>query len=228
MQINKLHILIVACIIENTCFAQQDNSNQRDCSLTMRVIGSDLSNFPYTLESVTNQSGEEFRSRFANLNATLPCDQYRLVLTKTGGNGWCGNIKKSISLSDPETWLSLPSDPTLLFLPDGSCGAIERRLPVGFALRGRILPALEAVENDRAETWIRLQSPFNPAYFVEAKADRNGDFRIYQVLVDTYLLYVERGGELWHLETIHIKNQITSEPLLINLGDKPLSKRIVK
>ena len=102
---------------------------------------------------------------------------------------------------------------------------MKGRLPVGFALQGIILPI---PENDKNTTWIRLQSPFDPNDFVEAKADANGEFRMYQVLNNNYLLYVERGGELWHLETISINNQISYETLVIKLGDKPLAKRLVK
>ena len=188
------------------------------CSVTLRVVDFGGLSVTHRVVSFVDTDGSDYVGSFVGLQGKVPCkaSPYTLTVTRTDVSSRYANIRQKISVSFPETWLTLVTDPNLRF---GSFGAgfLSRSVPVGHVWNGTISP----MSSDRL--WIFVRSAVDSSETVESEVDIDGRFRIYGGLIEgPYVIHiVNQDGKIVHLGALSIEKFAPKEPLAISLGGLP-------
>ena len=194
---------------------------ERISGLGFQVVDQFGKAVPYKVQSCADSTGRDVTNRFSGLEAArLPFGRYTYTLSRRDVASPYGRISGKTDVFRLENWLTLVADPTLEIGP-GSAVAVDREVPPDFVIRGRIAPIAAGIE----PVWVRLQATYGTAY-AEAKVDPTGEFRIYQPLIGNFVLSVLKNGEFLHIEPVVFQDSVHPDPLLIQLGDRPVPRTV--
>ena len=190
-----------------------------DCTVTLRTVDMSGHTLPSRVISFKNAKGQEFADRFQGLRAGVPCDvslySFSVVRADVATNIEKHTlIRGTVAADNPETWLTLSSDPSIVISRDRTeAGSVNWRTPDGFVWRGRVTPVAGR------RLWIYLRSAVSRGDFsaFEAEVDATGQFRIYSGLYPgAYVLHVMTvEGELLYTAPLRIESKAPSRSLLI-------------
>lgn len=191
----------------------------RTGSLTFQVVDRFGKEVAYRMESCTDADGREFANSFLGLEASrLPFGTYTYTLIRRDVVTSYGKIKGKTAVRHPQNAVVLVADPTLEFGPEGSF-AVDRAVPPDFVISEQINPM------PKGPVWVRLQASFERTV-AWAKVSPSGEFRIYEPLMGSFVLYVFKDGALIHLEPVVFLESVRPDPLLVRLGEPPALRTV--
>jgi hypothetical protein len=144
---------------------------------------------------------------FRDLKAVIPYGTYTY---RIASRGWPERyVVGTLSLHLPEHVVVIPTDQAY------QTGiAIDRTVPAGFVITGRISPAPEK----DGRTRVHLSSTTGGACF-DVKVDESGEFRVYEPVVGPYTLTLISGAEILHIQQVVFEQGLHSATFSIALPE---------
>ena len=202
-------------------FSQGD---PRNCVVALRVVDVAGRPVPYKVTSFKDRKGVDFASEFVGLRGSVPCSVFLYTVQLDQSNvsdrvAEFTKIQSRVAADTAETWLTLPTNPTLSISPDGTrVGSRTWGIPAGYVWKGRLtnLPEMKV--------WIHIRSAVRSDYGggeMEAEVDATGEFRVYSAFFKgPYILYViNRGGELIYTAPVRVESELPLESIQISLTE---------
>jgi len=163
--------------------------------------------------STFSNDKRDMASHFVGLRATkIPYGSYRYVIHRPGPGVTGEDLYGRVPVGWPEQLFVITVRRTLL--PGLT---IDRALPAGFVLRGRLNP-VPVPNKSPGLLWVRL-SPTHGERQLDVPVDSSGEFRIYDALDGQYVLSVIRGEEVLHIQQVSFEEDWQSATFVV-----PLSK----
>ena len=199
-------------------------SNSSPCEITLRVVNQAGRTVPHRVVSFRNKVGSEFVSEFTNLKGRVPCSviPYAFTVARTDLNSSFADISGTVEVGRPESWLTVLTNPNLVFIGD-SAAELSRALPVGYVLKGLIMPP------PAKPAWVHIRSAVGSEY-IEAAVGSNGEFRIYEGFTrGPYMLYVmDEDGATIHTTILDIKAFAPRDEIQIKMTTEAPSVVVVQ
>jgi hypothetical protein len=217
MLVRSVALLVVASV----AYGQ---AGRRFCDVTLRVVDADGRSPEYSLKAFVDRAGHDYVGLFAGLRGRVPCslDDYTFEVSRNGVTSRHGIIKGTVSVSNPENWLTVSTDPSVVFvgtLP----GASTRMRPLGYVWEGRVEPILDE------PVWVQIRSAFG-AKHVEAETDKSGRFRMYRsFLKGPHLIYIiSKDGRFLYCAGLQVESTEPTTPLIIDISSRAPPVMVVR
>lgn len=198
-------------------FATQAVAQYRQpCNITLRVVDNGGRPAPYRVTSFRyTENQKEYDYAFNGLRGRVQCEllAYTYRLTRTDTSSLPATIDGKTWVDVFDSYLTIVTDPRLRVEPDRP----------NFGWGGLILPA------PRQHYWVHIQSAIGP-HRVEAEADDQGIFRVYQGFFEgPYLLHVmDDDGRVIYATSLKMASRSPRRKILIQLSLPPPREIVVE
>ncbi len=200
-----------------------------ESEVTLRVVNVEGVTQAYRVTSFKNDRGVEFADRFDGLRGRVPRSitpysfQLSWTLAQNERVADFTRLSGTIAVTDPETWRTVSTSPSVRVLPDGSgAGSLNWSAPPGYVWRGRINPL------PREPLWVQLRSAVRTGYLtsaeIESAVDEHGEFRVYGPWFPNaaYVLYlINHEGTIVHVELVKPAGRYPLTSLELTLPASP-------
>ncbi len=168
-------------------------SDTQTARITLRIVNENGGAAQGTLRRFLDSHGRDLTPQFAQNTATgIPYGVYRYVIERSPGAS--DTISGEVSVWVPEVLQVVCAN-----WPPVPGASVDRALPPGFIVRGRLSPVPEGT--GKTQLWVRLCPVFSTRQ-LDVPVDPSGEFKIYEPLEGIYVLIVISGEQI--LRTLQV------------------------